>query len=113
MTIVPPGAGEGIVVPPGTPINPITDAIDPRWYQRAVFYEVLVRGFYDSINVFFFDVTGITEKLDYLTWLGVDCLWLLPFYQSPLRDGGYDISDFFSVLPGYGDVKDAAALIDE
>ena len=52
---------------------------------------------------------GLTEKLDYLEWLGVDCLWLLPFYQSPLRDGGYDISDFFTVLPEYGDVDDAAS----
>ena len=56
---------------------------------------------------------GITEKLDYLEWLGVDCLWLLPFYDSPLRDGGYDISDFFTVLPDYGTVGDAAELIEE
>ena len=60
-----------------------------------------------------YDLRGITEKLDYLEWLGVDCLWLLPFYQSPLKDGGYDISDFFSVLPDYGTVGDAAELIDE
>ena len=91
-------------------------AIDPddhRWYQRAVFYEVLVRGFYDANGDGTGDLRGLTEKLDYLEWLGVDCLWLLPFYQSPLRDGGYDISDFFIVLPEYGDVDDAARLVEE
>ena len=56
---------------------------------------------------------GLTAKLDYLEWLGVDCLWLLPFYQSPLRDGGYDITDFLTVLPAYGNVDDAAHLIEE
>ncbi len=86
---------------------------DTRWYQRAVFYEVLVRGFRDSNGNGTGDLRGITEKLDYLEWLGIDCLWLLPFYQSPLRDGGYDISDFFTVLPDYGTVGDAAELIDE
>jgi maltose alpha-D-glucosyltransferase / alpha-amylase len=86
---------------------------DPRWFQTAIFYEVLVRGFADSNGDGTGDLRGLTEKLDYLEWLGVDCLWLLPFYESPLRDGGYDISDFFSVLPAYGDVKDAATLIEE
>ena len=86
---------------------------DPGWYQRAIFYEVLVRGFRDSNGDGTGDLRGITEKLDYLEWLGVDCLWLLPFYSSPLRDGGYDISDFFTVLPDYGTVGDAAELIDE
>ena len=86
---------------------------DPTWYQRAIFYEVLVRGFRDSNGDGTGDLRGITEKLDYLEWLGVDCLWLLPFYSSPLKDGGYDISDFFTVLPDYGTVGDAAELIDE
>ncbi len=86
---------------------------DPGWYQRAIFYEVLVRGFRDSNGDGTGDLRGITEKLDYLEWLGVDCLWLLPFYSSPLKDGGYDISDFFTVLPDYGTVGDAAELIDE
>ncbi len=86
---------------------------DDRWYQKAVFYEVLVRGFYDANNDGTGDLRGITEKLDYLRWLGVDCLWLLPFYQSPLRDGGYDISDFFSILPEYGDLADAVELVEQ
>ncbi len=88
-------------------------ADDPRWYQRAVFYEVLVRGFSDSDGNGTGDLRGLIDRLDYLQWLGVDCLWLLPFYQSPLRDGGYDISDFFTVLPEYGTTADAATLIEE
>jgi len=88
-------------------------ADDPTWYQRAVFYEVLVRGFADSNGDGTGDLKGITGKLDYLQWLGVDCLWLLPFFSSPLRDGGYDISDFFTVLPEYGTVADAVELVDE
>ncbi|MBV9413267.1 MAG: maltose alpha-D-glucosyltransferase, partial [Acidimicrobiia bacterium] len=86
---------------------------DNRWYQRAVFYEVLVRGFYDASADGNGDLRGLTERLDYLQWLGVDCIWLLPFYQSPLRDGGYDISDFFTVLPEYGDLGNALTLVEE
>src|SRR5438270_4377657 len=86
---------------------------DNRWYQRAVFYEVLVRGFYDASADGNGDLGGLTERLDYLQWLGIDCIWLLPFYQSPLRDGGYDISDFFTVLPEYGDLGDALTLVEE
>ncbi|MGH9179062.1 MAG: alpha-amylase family glycosyl hydrolase, partial [Acidimicrobiales bacterium] len=86
---------------------------DPLWFQRSVFYEVLVRGFYDANHDGTGDLKGLTEKLDYLEWLGVDCLWLLPFYQSPLRDGGYDISDFFTILPEYGDLADAVGLVEE
>ena len=83
------------------------------WFQKAVFYEVLVRGFFDSNNDGTGDIRGITERLDHIQWLGADCLWLLPFYQSPLRDGGYDISDFFSILPEYGDLADVVQLIEE
>jgi maltose alpha-D-glucosyltransferase/alpha-amylase len=86
---------------------------DERWYQRAVFYEVLVRGFFDSNNDGTGDIRGITERLDHIQWLGADCLWLLPFFQSPLRDGGYDISDFFSILPEYGDLADVVELVEE
>ena len=86
---------------------------DPYWFQRAVFYEVLVRGFYDANHDGTGDLKGLAERLDYIEWLGVDCLWLLPFYQSPLRDGGYDISDFFTILPEYGDLADAVGLVEE
>jgi maltose alpha-D-glucosyltransferase / alpha-amylase len=91
----------------------MTDANDHRWFQRAVFYEVLVRGFFDSNNDGTGDLRGITQRLDHIQWLGADCLWLLPFYQSPLRDGGYDISDFFSILPEYGDLADVVELVEE
>jgi maltose alpha-D-glucosyltransferase/alpha-amylase len=94
-----------------TPIRP--DQPEPRWYRRAVFYEILVRGFYDVNDDGAGDLRGITAKLDYLQWLGVDCLWLLPFYQSPLRDGGYDISDFFTILPEFGTLGDAVELVEE
>jgi maltose alpha-D-glucosyltransferase / alpha-amylase len=90
-----------------TPIDPS----DHRWYQRAVFYEVAVRGFFDSDGDGLGDFKGLTQKLDYLEWLGVDCLWLLPFYQSPLRDGGYDISGFLTVLPESGRVDDVAEFL--
>ena len=79
---------------------------DPLWYKDAIFYEVYVRGFYDSNADGIGDFRGLTEKLDYLQWLGVNCLWLLPMYPSPLRDGGYDISDYYAILPEYGTLDD-------
>jgi maltose alpha-D-glucosyltransferase/alpha-amylase len=88
-------------------------SVDHTWYKRAVFYEVVTRGFFDSNDDGTGDIKGITAKLDYLQWLGVDCLWLLPFMDSPLRDGGYDIQDYYSVLPEYGTVDDMKELIDE
>src|SRR4051812_14827460 len=86
---------------------------DPRWYQTSVFYEVMVRSFFDSNDDGMGDFRGLTAKLDYLQWLGIDCLWLVPFYQSPLRDGGYDISDFFNVLPEDGTLGDVAEVLEE
>jgi maltose alpha-D-glucosyltransferase/alpha-amylase len=76
------------------------------WYKDAIFYEVYVRGFYDSSGDGVGDFRGLTAKLDYLNWLGITCVWLLPFYESPLRDGGYDISDYYAVLPDYGTIAD-------
>ncbi|MDQ1501756.1 MAG: maltose alpha-D-glucosyltransferase / alpha-amylase, partial [Actinomycetota bacterium] len=89
------------------------DRADERWFQRAVFYEVSVRSFFDANGDGTGDLQGLIEKLDYISWLGVDCLWLLPFYSSPLRDGGYDISDFFTILPEYGKLGDAVRLMEE
>jgi maltose alpha-D-glucosyltransferase/alpha-amylase len=86
---------------------------DPLWFQRAVFYEVLIRGFFDGNNDGVGDIPGLIAQLDYLQWLGVDCLWLLPFYPSPLRDGGYDISDYYSVHPESGTVDDLRRLLEE
>jgi len=85
---------------------------EPLWFKRSVFYEIHVRGFYDANGDGIGDFRGLTEKLDYLQWLGIDCIWLLPFYESPLRDGGYDISDFAKVHPDYGAVDDVRELID-
>jgi maltose alpha-D-glucosyltransferase/alpha-amylase len=84
---------------------------DPQWYRKAVFYEVLVRAFADSNGSGSGDFTGLIGKLDYLQSLGVDCLWLPPFYASPLKDGGYDISDYCAVLPEFGTLPDFQELV--
>ncbi|GAA3668640.1 trehalose synthase [Lentzea atacamensis] len=86
---------------------------NPSWFKGAVFYEVLVRAFSDSNGDGTGDLRGLASRLDYLEWLGVDCLWLPPFYASPLRDGGYDISDFRAVLPEFGTVEDFVYLLEE
>ncbi|MEO3857293.1 maltose alpha-D-glucosyltransferase [Acrocarpospora sp. B8E8] len=86
---------------------------DQYWYKRAVFYEVLIRGFADSNGDGTGDIRGLIEKLDYFQWLGIDCLWLLPLYESPLRDGGYDIADFMKILPEFGDLGDFVRLVEE
>ena len=93
--------------------SPGEESRDPLWYKRAVFYEILVRGFKDSNGDGTGDLRGLTERLDYLQWLGVDCLWLLPIYNSPLRDGGYDIADYLKILPEFGDLGDFVELVDE
>ena len=85
---------------------------DSQWFKRAVFYEVLVRSFKDSNGDGTGDFRGVREKLDYLEWLGVDCLWIPPFYSSPLRDGGYDVSDYTNILPEVGNLDDFQALLD-
>jgi maltose alpha-D-glucosyltransferase / alpha-amylase len=100
-------------------VTALTDSIaagargsrDPDWFKRAVFYEVLVRGFSDSNSDGTGDLRGLADKLDYLAWLGIDCLWLPPFYPSPLRDGGYDISDYEGVLAEFGTIDDFTALL--
>ena len=69
----------------------------PNWFKTAVFYELHTRAFFDSSDDGMGDFRGLRSKLDYLQWLGIDCIWLLPFYPSPLRDGGYDVSDFLTV----------------
>ena len=81
-------------------------ARDPLWYKDAVIYEVPVKAFFDANNDGTGDFPGLLQKLDYLQDLGVTCLWLLPFFPSPLRDDGYDISDYLSVHPSYGTMED-------
>ncbi len=82
------------------------------WYKNAVFYEVYVRAYKDSDGDGHGDLRGLAEKLDYLHDLGVECLWLLPIYPSPLRDDGYDIADYYHVLETYGTLEDFKALLD-
>jgi maltose alpha-D-glucosyltransferase/alpha-amylase len=76
------------------------------WYKDAIIYELPVKAFFDSNSDGFGDFGGLTEKLDYLQDLGINCIWLLPFYESPLRDDGYDISDYYTVHHNYGTVAD-------
>src|SRR5690606_28795793 len=85
---------------------------EPEWFKTAIFYEVLVRSFYDSDNDGCGDFAGLTAKLDYLQWLGVDCLWVPPFFTSPLRDGGYDVADYTGVLPEVGTIEDFQTFLD-
>jgi maltose alpha-D-glucosyltransferase / alpha-amylase len=80
--------------------------LDTLWYKNAVIYQVHVRAFYDSNGDGIGDFAGLAQKLDYLQELGVDAIWLMPFFPSPLRDDGYDISDYTSVHPNYGTLED-------
>src|SRR6185312_11916878 len=86
---------------------------DPSWYKDAIIYELHVKAFFDSNDDGIGDFPGLIQKLDYLQDLGVTCIWLLPFYPSPLRDDGYDISDYHGVHPGYGTRKDFRLFIRE
>jgi maltose alpha-D-glucosyltransferase / alpha-amylase len=81
-------------------------AADPLWYKDAIIYELHVKAFMDGNNDGIGDFQGLLSKLDYVQDLGVTCLWLLPFFPSPLRDDGYDISDYESVHPNYGTMED-------
>jgi maltose alpha-D-glucosyltransferase / alpha-amylase len=84
----------------------VGSASDPLWYKDAIIYELHVKAFADSNNDGIGDFPGLIQKLDYLQDLGVTCLWLLPFFPSPLKDDGYDISDYLSVHPSYGTMDD-------
>ena len=90
----------------------IASAFDPLWYKDAIIYEIHVRAFADSNNDGIGDFLGLMSKLDYLQELGVTCLWLLPFFPSPLRDDGYDISNYTDVNPSYGTLADFKAFLD-
>ncbi len=81
-------------------------ATDPLWYKDAIIYELHVKAFADSNGDGFGDFQGLISKLDYLQQLGVTCIWLLPFFPSPQRDDGYDISDYTDVNPNYGTIDD-------
>ncbi|MEO7030238.1 MAG: maltose alpha-D-glucosyltransferase [Acidobacteriaceae bacterium] len=87
-------------------------ATDPLWYKDAIIYELHVRAFADSNADGIGDFQGLISKLDYLQELGVTCLWLLPFFPSPLRDDGYDIADYCGVNPSYGSIDDFKQFLD-
>src|SRR4030043_1796206 len=86
---------------------------DPLWYKDATIYELHVRSFYDSNADGIGDFPGLIQKLDYLEELGVNTLWLLPFYPSPLKDDGYDISDYYNINPAYGQMADFKTFLNE
>lgn len=89
----------------------LTDTI--LWYKDAIIYELHIKAFFDSNGDGIGDFQGLLEKLDYLEDLGITAIWLLPFYPSPLRDDGYDIADYYSINPAYGDIEILKKLIEE
>ncbi|SPP65245.1 maltose alpha-D-glucosyltransferase [Nitrospira lenta] len=86
---------------------------DPLWFKDAVFYELHVKAFSDGNADGIGDFQGLIQKLDYLEWLGVNCLWLLPFFPSPLRDDGYDVADYRNIFPDYGTMDEFRTFLDE
>ena len=92
-------------------VNP--SAVDPLWWRSAVIYEIYIRSFADGNGDGTGDLAGVRAHLPYLRDLGVDAIWFTPWYPSPLADGGYDVEDYFSVHPSFGDLAEAEALIRE
>jgi maltose alpha-D-glucosyltransferase/alpha-amylase len=86
---------------------------DPLWYKDGIIYQTHVRAFFDSNGDGIGDFQGLAKKLDYLQDLGINILWLLPFYPSPLRDDGYDIADYTAVNPSYGTLADFKVFLKE
>lgn len=82
------------------------------WFQEAVFYELYIRAFKDSNGDGHGDFRGAIEKLDHIKSLGVDCIWIMPHYPSPLKDDGYDVADYYGIHPDYGTVEDFKAFLD-
>src|SRR5437016_10091700 len=99
------------------PIDAVTPAAsasedDPLWYKDAIIYQAHVKSFFDSNNDGIGDFQGLTQKLDYLQSLGITCVWLLPFFPSPLKDDGYDIADYRNIHPSYGTLDDFRAFVE-
>ncbi len=89
------------------------DRTDRFWWKDAVIYQLHVKAFFDANNDGVGDFPGLTSKLDYIRDLGATAIWIMPFYPSPLRDDGYDISDYRTVNPAYGTMRDFRRLVRE
>ncbi|SNB68447.1 maltose alpha-D-glucosyltransferase/ alpha-amylase [Arboricoccus pini] len=99
-------------IPESVTVPPLHEK-DPQWYKDAVIYQTHIKAFADSNSDGIGDFEGLISKLDYIAELGVSAIWLLPFYPSPLRDDGYDISDYRTVNPAYGTMRDVRRLVHE
>ncbi len=86
---------------------------EPLWYKDAVIYQLHIKAFRDSNRDGYGDFPGLIDKLDYIESLGVNCLWLLPFYPSPLKDDGYDIAEYEAINPQYGTIEDFSRFMEE
>jgi maltose alpha-D-glucosyltransferase/alpha-amylase len=87
-------------------------AEENNWFQEGVFYELYIRAYRDSNGDGKGDFRGAIEKLDHIKSLGVDCIWIMPMYPSPLKDDGYDVADYYSIHPDYGDLDDFKAFLE-
>ena len=85
----------------------------PEWLSKAVFYEIYPQSYYDSNGDGIGDIPGIIQKLDYIQWLGCNAIWMNPCFDSPFRDAGYDISNYYNIAPRYGTNRDAKRLFKE
>jgi maltose alpha-D-glucosyltransferase/alpha-amylase len=94
-----------------TKIKPLDDKL--HWYKDAIIYELHIKAFADSNGDGIGDFNGLIQKLDYLQGLGITAIWVLPFYPSPLRDDGYDIADYYSINPAYGDIRQFRKFLEE
>ena len=115
MTATPSTTAANVASGPGRD-NPSAGAIDRSvsdWYKDAVIYQLHVKAFQDSNGDGVGDFAGLMQRLDYVQELGVDTIWLLPFYPSPLRDDGYDIANYLEVHPSYGDLEQFMGFIAE
>ena len=83
-----------------------------NWFKEAVFYELYIRAYADSNRDGKGDFRGAIEKLDHIKSLGVDCIWIMPMYPSPLKDDGYDVADYYNIHPDFGDIDDFKAFLD-
>ena len=87
--------------------------IEPKWLEKAVFYNIYPQSFYDTNADGIGDLNGVCEKLDYISYMGFNAIWLNPFYESPFNDAGYDVTDFYKVAPRYGTNEDFEKLCEK